>query len=191
MAKIPESLTEKIDGLKKAFTDTKAGIDEGLAGIKPKKPLFSLSIGNKFLLVLAEVMLISAAIGIIVFVNIPMFLVNEVYLQHIYGDYRAPGWYYQDAYTKIKAGKRKEVKVQIKNANTFLASFKEEETVLGPLVGEDIYITKIQYGNCATNWWISVIAAMTFTGLHISPLMAASGLLTMTGLSFLRMPRRC
>ena len=148
-AKIPESLTETINGLKKSFGEAKKGIDESIAGIKPRKPLLSITICNKFLLVLTATVLLSVSIGLLVFINSPMYLAHQLYVQSIYGDIRNPGAYYHDAYTKTKAGKRKEIKAQIRSYELIHRSFREAEAVLVPLIGDDIYVTKIQYGQKA------------------------------------------
>ena len=148
-AKIPESLTETINGVKKSFEDAKKGIDESVAGIKPRKPLLSVSINNRFLLVLTATVLLSVSIGLLVFINSPMYLAHQLYSQSTYGDIRNPGAYYHDAYTKIKAGKRKEIKAQIRSIELLQKSYREAEAVLVPLIGDDIYVTKIQYGQKA------------------------------------------
>lgn len=148
-AKIPESLTETINALKKSFGEAKKGIDESIAGIKPRKPLLSVSINNRFLLVLTATVLLSVSIGLLVFINSPMYLAHQLYSQSTYGDIRNPGAYYHDAYTKIKAGKRKEIKAQIRSIELLQKSYREAEAVLVPLIGDDIYVTKIQYGQKA------------------------------------------
>lgn len=148
-AKIPESLTETINALKKSFGEAKKGIDESIAGIKPRKPLLSVSINNRFLLVLTATVLLSVSIGLLVFINSPMYLAHQLYSQSTYGDIRNPGAYYHDAYTKVKAGKRKEIKAQIRSNALLLKSYREAEAVLVPLIGDDIYVTKIQYGQKA------------------------------------------
>ena len=148
-AKIPESLTETINGLKKSFCEAKAGIDESIAGIKPRTPLLSITINNKILLVLTAAVLIFVSIGWIVFINSPMYLGHQLYTQSTYGDIRNPGGYYHDAYTKIKAGKRKEIKALIRSNELLQKTYREAEAILAPLIGDDIYVTKIQYGQIA------------------------------------------
>lgn len=148
-AKIPESLTETINGLKKSFGEAKKGIDESIAGIKPRKPLLSITISNKFLQILTAIILSSASIGLLVFINSPMYLAHQMYTLSTYGDIRNPGAYYHDTYTKVKTGKRKEIKAQIRSDELLQKSYREAEAVLVPLIGDDIYVTKIQYGQKA------------------------------------------
>ena len=148
-AKIPESLTETINGVKKSFSEAKAGIDESIAGIKPRTPLLSITISNKVLLVLTATVLIFVSIGWIAFINSPMYLANQLYSQSTYGDIRNPGGYYHDAYTKIKAGKRKEIKALIRSNELLQKSYREAEAILAPLIGADIYVTRIQHGQNA------------------------------------------
>lgn len=146
---IPESLTETINGLKKSFGEAKKGIDESIAGIKPRKPLLTLNVSSKPLLVLTATVLLSVSIGLLVFINSPMYLAHQMYTLSTYGDIRNPGACYHDAYTKVKAGKRKEIKAQIRSSELLQKSYREAEAVLAPLIGSDIYITKIQYGQNA------------------------------------------
>ena len=148
-AKIPESLTETINGVKKSFEEAKKGIDESIAGIKPRKPLLSVTISNKFLQILTATVLFSVSIGLLVFINSPMYLAHQLYVQSTYGDIRNPGACYHDAYTTVKAGKRKEIKAQIRSNELIHKSYRKVEAVLAPLIGDDIYVTKIQYGQKA------------------------------------------
>ena len=148
-AKIPESLTETINDLKKSFGEAKKGIDESIAGVKPRNPLLNVTISNRFLLVLTATVFLSVSIGLLVFINSPMYLANQLYSQCMYGDIRNPGACYHDAYTTVKAGKRKEIKAQIRSYELIHRSFREAEAVLAPLVDSDIYVTKIQYGQNA------------------------------------------
>lgn len=148
-AKIPETLTETINGLKKSFGEAKKGIDESIAGIKPKKPLLSVTISNKILFVLTAAVMLFVSIGWIAFINSPIYLAHQLYTQSTYGDIRNPGGYYHDAYTKIKAGKRKEIKALIRSNELLQKSYREAEAILAPLIGADIYVTKIQYGQIA------------------------------------------
>lgn len=78
-----------------------------------------------------------------------MYLAHQLYSQSTYGDIRNPGGYYHDAYTKIKAGKRKEIKALIRSNELLQKSYREAEAILAPLIGADIYVTKIQYGQIA------------------------------------------
>ena len=148
-AKIPESLTETINGLKKSFGEAKKGIDESIAGIKPRKPLLTLNVSSKPLLVLTATVLLSVSIGLLVFINSPMYLAHQMYTLSTYGDIRNPGACYHDAYSKVKAGKRKEIKAQIRSNALLQKSYREAEAVLVPLIGDDVYVTKIQYGQKA------------------------------------------
>ena len=145
-AKIPESLTETINGVKKSFEEAKKGIDESIAGIKPRKPLLSITISNRFLQILTAIILFSVSIGLLVFINSPMYLAHQLYTLSTYGDNRNPGACYHDAYTKIKAGKRKEIKAQIRSDELLQKSYREAGAILVPLIGADINVTKIQYG---------------------------------------------
>lgn len=87
-ADIPRSLYDSITGLKKDFKETRTGIDESIAGIKPRKPLLKVSISNRFLMAILGAILISVPIGALAFLNSPMYLAHKLYLQSTYGDIR-------------------------------------------------------------------------------------------------------
>lgn len=146
VAKIPESLTETVGGLKRSFREARAGIDESIAGLRPGRPLLNVTVSNRFLMGLTVAVLLAVSIGTLAVINSPMCLAHRLYAQCTYGDVRNPGWYYHDAYTKVRAGKRKEVRAQIRSRELQRKSYREAEAVLAPLVGADIYVTKIQYG---------------------------------------------
>lgn len=97
-ADIPRSLYDSITGLKKDFKETRTGIDESIAGIKPRKPLLKVSISNRFLMAILGAILISVPIGALAFLNSPMYLAHKLYLQSTYGDIRNPGIMYNDVY---------------------------------------------------------------------------------------------
>lgn len=98
---------------------------------------------------LTATVLIFVSIGWIAFINSPIYLGHQLYTQSTYGDIRNPGGYYHDAYTKIKAGRRKEIKALIRSNELLQKSYREAEAILAPLIGADIYVTKIQYGQIA------------------------------------------
>ena len=145
-ARVPDSLTEEIHGLKKAFQETRAEIEKSLAGIKPRKPLLTVRIGNKFLLVLTVLVLLAGAVGGLIFLNSPAHLANTLYELSTELDEADPGLRYHEAYTRGRNGKRREVKAKIKALRLELSSNEEVAAIIDQLLGDPVIVSKIIYG---------------------------------------------
>lgn len=148
-ANIPEEQLDEISSLKAEFGQLKTDITESLGEIKKRQPLLMIKVGSKPLLWTLATLILAISVSVFAFLNSPMYLAHQEYILSSYGDVRNPGVYYHDAYSKVKAGKRKEVTARIKAQEIIVASYKEAESSLTPFVGEDIYVTKIQYGQKA------------------------------------------
>lgn len=144
---IPKDDLKQISDLKDAFKKVEKDIKADISTIKPRKPLLKLCVSSKALASLICVILLAVDIGLLAFVNSPMFLAHQSYLQYVRLNYPRPGNHYDETYMKIKAGNRKEAKTSLKDINSYIDSFMAYRDTLAPLLGNDkIYVTRKGYG---------------------------------------------
>lgn len=136
-----------ITGLKDEFAKVEKDIKEDISNIKPRKPLFKLCVSSKVFTSLVSVILIAGGIGLLTFINSPMFLAHQAYIQYVRLNYPRPGNNYDEAYMNVKAGNREEVKTSLKHINSQIDFFMAYRDTLASLVGNDqIYVINRQYG---------------------------------------------
>lgn len=146
-AKVSKEDMKVITGLKDEFTKVEEDIKADISTIKPRKPLLKLTASAKAFTSFVSVTLIAFGIGLLVFINSPMFLAHQGYLQYARLNFPRPGNNYDEVYMNVKAGHRKEVKASLKHINSQIDIFMAYRDTLATLVGSDnIYVTKRKYG---------------------------------------------